>query len=86
MPHPEDEIRRAVAMLVADEGQAAVADAIGVAQSTVSRYLLGQRRLTMRLAAGLIAAYPHLRATIHAALDAGDAGEREEVLPIGQKA
>jgi plasmid maintenance system antidote protein VapI len=75
VPHPEDELRRAVARLVTARGQAAVAEAIGVNQSTLSRYLLGQQRLTMTLAVGLGRAFPDLRARLVGLVSGENAGE-----------
>ena len=61
MGDAEVEVRRAVAALVARDGQKAVAEAVGVSQPTVSRYLAGEHRLTIKLATGLGRTYPHLR-------------------------
>jgi len=69
----ENELRAAVGALVARHGQRSVAEAVGVAQPTVSRYLLGQRRLSMTLAVGLGRAYPDLRGLLDGVLYGRDA-------------
>jgi transcriptional regulator with XRE-family HTH domain len=81
----EQRIRRAVAALVARDGQEGVAEAIGVSQPTVSRYLAGRTRLTLPLVVGLGRAYPDLRPLLNRILD-GHADQRDDQEPVAAAA
>lgn len=64
MVDAETAVRDAVVALVARDGQSAVAEAIGVSQPTVSRYVMGRTALTLQLAVGLGRAYPEMRGVL----------------------
>lgn len=62
-----DKLRSQVADLVKlHGGQRAFAAAIGVDQSTVSRFITGRSGLSSRLGRALISAYPGLRPSVEA--------------------
>lgn len=55
------DFRAAVAALVARVGQSTVAEAIGVSQPTISRFIAGHTRQVMPIAFDLQEVYPELR-------------------------